>query len=399
MISIIRTTLLFGYIVFSSFTAYCQCNPDQIFDNDSTNAFCFEIQDNIRKCYSNNIPSHEYGPFGGTGVLVAQEFDYSMCLYPELDNTLTYLFEDLESPQCGGGIVFGVSDIGINYSPFARLYFVNPNTLEENTNFHEEAEFILNMDLNGGHVNTLGRYHYHTAPIDYFLNDIQLSETSHSPIVGYAADGFPIYYKYLYTEPNNSESGVSAFNSSYSLREGERNGDGVTAPSGAYDGQYYEDYEYLPSLSELDECGGRFGVTPEYPNGTYYYVLTDNWPYIPRCFKGMYPDNSFKIGPNCPNSSAADDCSETEILGVQSVVDHISLRVFPNPVSSTLRVQLDEKVLEQISNISIYSNSAKLVYNSTLPSNQLSIDHLDPGIYFIQITIGKDQLTKKIIIN
>ena len=57
-------------------------------------------------------------------------------------------------------------------------------------------------------------------------------------------------------------------------------GRGPVAPAGAYDGTFVQDYEYRAGTGELDECNGRQGVTPEFPNGTYYYVLTDAFPFI-----------------------------------------------------------------------------------------------------------------------
>ena len=41
------------------------------------------------------------------------------------------------------------------------------------------------------------------------------------------------------------------------------------------------------------ERDGRFGVTPEFPGGTYYYVLTNKYPFVPRLLHGV-PDDSFK---------------------------------------------------------------------------------------------------------
>ena len=38
-------------------------------------------------------------------------------------------------------------------------------------------------------------------------------------------------------------------------------------PGGAYDGIFVEDFEYVPGSGDLDECGGRTGVTPEFPGG------------------------------------------------------------------------------------------------------------------------------------
>lgn len=80
--------------------------------------------------------------------------------------------------------------------------------------------------------------------------------------MGYAADGFPIYYKYVYSNIDNALSSVVSASSGYSLISGDRPGDGFTAPDGENDGNYYEDYEFIQANTILDECNGRFGVTP-----------------------------------------------------------------------------------------------------------------------------------------
>jgi hypothetical protein len=59
---------------------------------------------------------------------------------------------------------------------------------------------------------------------------------------------------------------------------------------------FVEDFEYVPERGDLDECNGRNGPTPEFPEGTYYYVLIDEFPYIPRFWHGT-PDISFRHGP------------------------------------------------------------------------------------------------------
>ena len=53
--------------------------------------------------------------------------------------------------------------------------------------------------------------------------------------------------------------------------------------------------EYINTLGSLDEANGRNGVTPEYPKGTYYYIITEDFPSIPRYFRGN-PSDDFKIG-------------------------------------------------------------------------------------------------------
>lgn len=105
----------------------------------------------------------------------------------------------------------------------------------------------------------------------------------HPILIGYAADGFPIYAQ----TPENR--------SSYRLKSGTRP-TGAAGPGGSYDGTYTADYDYVKGLGDLDEANGRTGATPEYPQGTYYYVATAEFPFYPRMLKGT-PDASFRRGP------------------------------------------------------------------------------------------------------
>ena len=56
--------------------------------------------------------------------------------------------------------------------------------------------------------------------------------------------------------------------------------------------EFTADFEYVAGQEDLDECNGREGVTPEYPQGIYYYVLTKEFPHISRFWRGT-PDQSF----------------------------------------------------------------------------------------------------------
>ncbi len=82
--------------------------------------------------------------------------------------------------------------------------------------------------------------------------------------------------------------------SSYRLKSGSRPSSS-TDPGGTYDGTYVADYEYVAGLGDLDECGGRECVTPEFPAGTYAYFLTDTWPSVPSWLRGT-PDPTFAPG-------------------------------------------------------------------------------------------------------
>ena len=51
-------------------------------------------------------------------------------------------------------------------------------------------------------------------------------------------------------------------------------------------GTFTQDYEFVAGAGDLDECNGRTGVTPEFPNGIYHYYATDTYAYLQRCLKG-----------------------------------------------------------------------------------------------------------------
>jgi hypothetical protein len=51
-------------------------------------------------------------------------------------------------------------------------------------------------------------------------------------------------------------------------------------------GTFAQDWEYVANSGDLDECNGRYGVTPEFPDGIYHYYATDTYPYFQRCVKG-----------------------------------------------------------------------------------------------------------------
>ena len=145
-----------------------------------------------------------------------------------------------------------------------------------------QEEIDLGLDDSNAHVQPSGAYHYHGIPEGVVEEDHGFD---HSSLVGFAADGFPVYARYGYNQDGN----VIELETSWKIKEGARPSDG---PPGDYDGTFTQDFEYLEGMSYLDECNGMFTETPEYPEGTYAYFLTDEFPYIPRCVVGT-PDNSF----------------------------------------------------------------------------------------------------------
>jgi hypothetical protein len=103
-----------------------------------------------------------------------------------------------------------------------------------------------------------------------------LTNKSHSPILGWAYDGNPIYGSFGYDNPYQDASAsnptIKRMGSSWRLKSTR----GSNAPNEAtYSlGRFCNDYEYVERLGDLDANNGRFCVTPEFPNGTYAYFMT-----------------------------------------------------------------------------------------------------------------------------
>lgn len=91
---------------------------------------------------------------------------------------------------------------------------------------------------------------------------------SHSPIIGWSNDGNPIYGGFGYDDPENDNSGFRAMRTSYELLPEEIYG---RPPLTLYPaGFFVEDYKFTDG-GDLDIYNGRYGRTPEYPNGVYAY--------------------------------------------------------------------------------------------------------------------------------
>jgi hypothetical protein len=106
-----------------------------------------------------------------------------------------------------------------------------------------------------------------------FVPDLQLSSgievpsTSHSPIIGWAYDGNPIYGPYGYDTPEGGviRSMVSGYEQFIDTERPDTN----LYPAGFF----IEDFVYTGN-GDLDKHNGRYCVTPEYPNGVYAYFST-----------------------------------------------------------------------------------------------------------------------------
>ena len=145
-----------------------------------------------------------------------------------------------------------------------------------------QKSFSFGTDNNNAHVQPGGAYHYHGMPEGFIT---QLGNGSAMTLVGWAADGFPIYARYGYTVATDATSAIKVMKGSYQLKSSVS----ATRPSATTYalGTFMQDWEYVAGSGDLDECNGRTGVTPEFPGGIYHYYGTDTYPYLQRCVKGV----------------------------------------------------------------------------------------------------------------
>lgn len=157
--------------------------------------------------------------------------------------------------------------------PFANI--ANSATYTINSVFAAENQ---GGDPGAGYTNLKGQYIYQANP--YVMANVA-AIGDHSPLIGYAWDGNPIYGPFGYANADGS-GGIILNTSSYQLsttprldKTGQPFINGLqmaqyVAPTGAY----IEDFIYVPNSGTLDECNGRFVVTPEYLNGVYAYFAS-----------------------------------------------------------------------------------------------------------------------------
>ncbi|MBU6408924.1 MAG: YHYH protein [Verrucomicrobia bacterium] len=287
----------------------------------------------------------------------------------------------------GGGMIgMAVDGVAIFNSWDAYSWDTASNADEQNGNGYWNRDAYVNesvsFDPANAHQQQSGTYHYHADPIGlrYLLGDnvdfnpstkayteSTNAPTQHSPIIGWMADGFPLYGPYGYSNPTNPASGIRRMVSGYVPRNGEDGSQNLAAvgrgdlPQWAVRlfnvssnqtgpnvspqyplGRYMEDNDYLGDLInsktgtnyqqgvdfDLDEYNGRWCVTPEFPDGTYaYFVAIDSngtpaFPYdIGRGFHG---------DPAGGSVSAISETVATNFLGNTNLVSTLNAPAISN---------------------------------------------------------------------
>lgn len=227
---------------------------------------------------TNGLPNHKTGRFpnaGNPNKISAQDVKYSFPLNPVNTGKAKWAREP------------GVAVNGVKFEPETAEAFI----CETGERYRIEAfQTLVNLglDSNHAHVQPTGAYHYHGVPTG-LINILDKGEDL--ILVGFAHDGFPIYYskngkyKPSFRLSGKSRTGdVCAYNTRKEMIKKELKN---TNP----DGTFVSDWEYVKGLGDLDECNGTT------VNGKYMYFVTDTYPYAGRCLMGEFKEERPKGPP------------------------------------------------------------------------------------------------------
>ena len=241
-----------------------------LYDEEFGTSVEVTISNEFRNIVSNAIPNHITGSFPNSGNPHTITEQNKIWKFP-LNGIFTGTPKDVREP--------GVALNGIKFEP-GTAETVSCNSGEVYRVEGLQQDFPLGMDINNAHVQPSGEYHYHGVSdllIDIFSNSNDLV------LIGFARDGFLIYY----SKSNN-------YKSSYQLSSVPRKGTNCTVSlrnqqdldleGTTPNGTFTEDWNYIVNSGELDECNGAF------INGQYAYVITNEYPYFPRCLMGEFTE-------------------------------------------------------------------------------------------------------------
>lgn len=222
---------------------------------------------------ANGVPNHDFndGQQGFPNNLSEQSYNYEITTSPVFAQSNTELAIGDDNGLMLNGVkidllaaaCFGVGNEKTGCGNMAQPWRFDPMF----------AANGFRVDSHNAHVQPNGSYHYHGSPNALFAAENPVE----SPVIGFAADGFPIFGSWF-----NDNGTVRKAMPSFQLKSGARAAvAGYATPSGDYDGTYRDDYEFVQGLGDLDECNGMA------VDGVYGYFITEQYPYIMACLKGQ----------------------------------------------------------------------------------------------------------------
>jgi hypothetical protein len=421
---------------------YVSGNPTVITDAVEANVQTVQYSANWAYVSTHGIPSYHTGPFldGNPSTATNQNAIFKFPLIPA-QNTGT------STSTTGGNIGLFINGVALFDYRDGVAWNTSTGSLcgglpgmspcpggpgaSQSWNRDAVPAEKLGFDCSKGHP-AMGNYHHHQNPSAFNLDltvisticDIYAADglyainpAEHSPLIGFAADGFPIYGAYGYANANGT-GGIVRIKSGYQLRnvtdrtvwaDGTNVADGPLVSSTYPLGYFREDYEFMAHPSDpsyLDSHNGRICNTPEYPislypNGIYCYFAT-----VDANHNSAYP---YVVGPYFyGNKTAAKVTSITEAVTTFTSVSNVNeittttFNIFPNPTADVLIVQSsglqEENIVAELVDAAGKTIQTQTIYQGSTIC-YFNVSTLYSGTYFIKINNGQTSTTHSVIIS
>lgn len=418
---------------------YTQGNSTAITNNILVNCQAVQYSSNWVYVSTKGIPAYPTGPFldGNPSLATNQNSIFKFPLTPQANTgTLTRTNAGNIGVFINGVALFDYRD-GVAWNTATNALCGGPGNptcpggMGATMPWNRDAVVAEKpgFDCSKGHPAN-GNYHHHQNPSAFKLDQTVISTicnlydsdglyvinpSQHSPLIGFAYDGFPIYGAYGFLNADGT-GGIVRMKSGFQLRsittrthhaDGTDVNDGPPVNTTYPLGYFREDYEFVAhagSPDYLDIHNGRFCVTPEYPNGIYCYFATVDanhnsaYPYVVGpTFYGV------KTGAKVTSiSEATTTYTPTNTSLTETDFNNLDINLFPNPASDLLAIQVGDLVRDDLQ-VQMLDLTGKLISESTISKGStiafFDLQSVYEGMYLIRILNDKQSATRKIIVS
>ncbi len=411
---------------------YVNSNSTPINDAVSANVQTVQYSANWAYVSATGIPAYITGPFldGNPSVATNQNAIFKFPLIPT-PNTGT------PTNTTGGNIGVFINGValfdyrdGVSYKNSTGQNAGGPLGGMGDGVWNRDAVVAerTGFDCAKGHP-AMGNYHHHQNPSAFNLDLVVISNVCnlyladglyvidpalHSPLLGFAYDGYPIYGAYGYLNADGT-GGITRMKSSYSLRnitvrthyaDGTNVTDGPAVSATYPLGMYREDYQYNPTSAAtpdyLDEHNGRFCVTPEFPGGTYAYFCT-----VDASHNSAYP---YVVGPTFYGVKTAVKVTSiteptttyTPLAVPDFTLERMDFKIFPNPAAELIAIQSSSMITENFK-VELIDSLGRVVKTTDFLQGSticyFETGGFQAGFYVVKISNGSKSKVFKILID
>ena len=402
-------------------TFYNQGNPTAQNNGILVNCQEVEYSNDFVYVHTEGVPAYTTGPFldGNPSAATAQGDVYKIPLTPTPSNNPSNTTGGTIGVFVNGVSLFDYRD-GVAWNPSTNALCGGPGNpmcpggpmASMDWNRDAIPAEMGGFDCSKAHP-AMGNYHHHQNPSAFDLDQnvvsticnlydaeglYAINTSQHSPLLGFAYDGYPIYGAYGYATEGGTGV-IARIKSGYELSTATTRANGPDVNATYFNGYFREDYTWVAHSGEeeyLDEHNGRNCVTPEYPGGIYAYFCT-----IDEDWNSVYP---YAVGPTFygtyANRSVTSVTEATTVYTPPSVglteteEQEMDVVVFPNPASDLVALQVKGLVKENLA-ITVLDITGKVIAEDVLTAGTtiwyLDTKTLYDGVYIIKIgnTIAK----------